>query len=354
MTTASSPSTASAPTMTALPLTTNSSVSYRSWTVPASGSGTAYASACLSEQDTFHHLYLVDKGRLQQTFSTSYWSQGVRTTMTASITTLCDGMPRVIGPMSIRNSEEVANYTWKSTYSIAGYLEPPCSIQSTDCAKICGGLFTARSSWLSRNLVTLALPVTPTVLTVADAVDTTTLTIATVPITALPTLTLFNMTWVPEGTTLENNSTYEARGYWPIVYDFDPRLVAGRTVTVSPPGVPSPFDCERLACGGAPEQKFTTQNTVRCEDDCVIIAEMAQLIRFPNTGTVTRDMCAAFPASSLGQKCLGGVGTMITASNGYTSISCIYPSLNTSSTTEADSGNTLCLSECFHTNLHFS
>jgi hypothetical protein len=174
-------------------------------------------------------------------------------------------------------------------------------------------------------------------------------------------LTLFNNTYEPDyfSTLWRFDASPETSSWLSVI------LIPGSSATVSRPDLPSPPDCQIVSCDGFTTQEATTQVTTpattqvttstearmvrRCDETCHIAAYAAQIIRFPVTQTTSQDMCALTPPSSLAQYCPGGI--TISTMNTYGSFwerDCTYLPLNTSTTTEANSGDIGCTLDSFH------
>jgi hypothetical protein len=178
------------------------------------------------------------------------------------------------------------------------------------------------------NTAVVALPATPTVITIGNALlGTNTTTIATAPITAWPTLSIFGTTYTP--------SVSSGTPFWSLGVFQDATIAPGSTVTVyDRPDVTAPPDC--YVFDGPCEDYFYNEGSSgsgqECgsSDQCVIDARRVQLIHFPITSTVSRNYCDTIEQNTQGVACPGGVRI-----SGDLMTDCSYPPPTTA---EPDSG----------------
>jgi hypothetical protein len=169
------------------------------------------------------------------------------------------------------------------------------------------------------------------VITIGNPIlGTNTSTIATAPITAWPTLSMFGTTYTP--------SVSSGTPYWTIEW-FNAILTPGSTVTARRrPDIKSPPPCNVYE--GACDTYFMSEGqrgaspTCPTTDQCVISASRVQLIHFPVTSTVSKNLCDTMDNSNQSVACPGGVRVGPTAN--FDPTSCSYPPLTTAA--EADSG----------------
>ncbi|KAK5708633.1 hypothetical protein LTR17_020523 [Elasticomyces elasticus] len=108
------------------------------WTVAPSGQGSAYASACNHEWALYSSAAFLSDAVIYSTL------QSV-TNYTASLTTLCDGYPRLVGNLT-------AAGVWSTsteTYSLTSYggAKPTCSVDEADCLSLHDAYTTLEDNW---------------------------------------------------------------------------------------------------------------------------------------------------------------------------------------------------------------
>jgi hypothetical protein len=183
------------------------------------------------------------------------------------------------------------------------------------------------------------MPAQPTALTVNDAVSTYTTTLTTESGRRYPYVTLLNRTLTPYN--------YNSQGKAPTWYFSNnpfttSSLSPGGAMTVPPPNIIPPPDCNPYEQGICDPSRFTTKMAARnnvarqCDPQaCTIGAEEVQLLYFPATTTASRNMCDTKNNSPDFSYCPGGVE--ISGGNPFDR-KCSYPPHMNITTTTKDSG----------------
>jgi hypothetical protein len=316
-----------------VPTTTTITTSSATWglqeptfTVPANGSGLSYAAACNSESLAYTSYSIFVTNQPGSYTESSYFHYN----FTASYTTLCDGSARVAGTLTPTATVTITTLvTAPATYNGPS---PSCTVATSYCEPLCKLYNSAFGDYFNLASATVALPATPTVITVGDPVHgTNTTTIATAPITAWPTLSLFGTTIPPKVSS--------GTPFWSFGFDYQ-TLAPGGTVTVDMrPYVTPPPGCDVLEKGSCRDWLFsslskTSLGSCTTMDTCTIFANSVQLIHFPITTTVSKDFCDTTGRNNVSIACPGGV--RVGPSGTFDDTTCSYPPLTTAS--EADSG----------------
>jgi hypothetical protein len=298
------------------------------FTVPANGSGLSYAAACISESIAYKTYSDFVTGQLGSYTVSSVFHYN----FTASYTTLCDGSARVAGTLTPTATITITT----SQFAPATYNgpSPSCTVASSYCAPLCESYDSAFSHYLTLASATVALPATPTVITVGNPVlGTNTTTIATAPITAWPTLSLFGTTYPPK---VSSGTPFWSLGF------YSQNLAPGGTVTVGiRPNVTPPPGCYVFGGGACEEYVVSSRlknpsGSCTTMDQCTVYAQSVQLIHFPITTTVSKNFCDTTGRNNVSIVCPGGV--RVGPSGTFDPTTCSYPPLTTAS--EADSGKT--------------
>lgn len=311
-------------TTTSSPTFSRFSTQAPTFTAPANGTGFPYAAACMSELYAYQ-LYSGFAATALPSKTSTYFHYN----FTASYTTLCDGWDRVAGALTPTATLTLTRSAYGG-YSYDG-PSPSCTVASSYCSPLCDAWRTANSAYSISKTATVALPATPTVITIGNSVlGTNVSTIATAPITTWPTLSIFGTTYTPDVSS--------GTPYWTLEY-YNAILAPGSTVTAQRrPDVKTPTPCNIY--GGACDAYFRSEGqrganpTCATTDQCVISASRVQLIHFPITTTVSKNFCDTMDKSNQSVACPGGV--RVGPSGSLDPTSCSYPPLTAAP--EADSG----------------
>ncbi|KAK1053249.1 hypothetical protein LTR74_016296 [Friedmanniomyces endolithicus] len=130
------------------------------WTVPATGNGSAYLTACAAEWQYYSSIVGVPQNQVIQRLMTAIPYNGTSwvTDFSASTTTLCDGHARIIGNLTPISYSPILTTLFNTYYWTA--QPPTCSIDQADCSSAQRSFASAYSYWASHN-VTASEPVAP-------------------------------------------------------------------------------------------------------------------------------------------------------------------------------------------------
>ena len=134
--------------------------------LPSTGTGSAYASSCnaallswRSEELSYalnHTTYFMHTTTEYSTYQMANYS------VTGPMTTLCDGVPRMLVSIPSYQSVKSDTMTWTSTV-FGNYTEPAptCSIGTSDCVALSSAYESSWSSWLTGAPLGAPEPSTP-------------------------------------------------------------------------------------------------------------------------------------------------------------------------------------------------
>ncbi|KAK4553009.1 hypothetical protein LTR86_009933 [Recurvomyces mirabilis] len=279
------------------------------WTVAASGTGSAYAVACNFENVLYSYLTESASQYGEKVASTSYTTV---TSYTATVTTLCDGHERVLG--SLTPVSTVTNSTLFSLPVTTNIPSPSCAVTPDDYTTYVSNPWLDASVNSPQTTLVVSLDASLTAVTINGSS------------TALPAATTAPKLTI-DGTTFAANdeSTYLVQIDWnsmepyragdeftmtqygdKLVYDSPQLITASATQTADQSSITQP-----VSAGVGTVIAENTSTSTNCP--CTIAGQNVRLLYFPVTSSASRDHCQTGLAQ--GTLCPYAGATVINAQN---------------------------------------
>ncbi|EMC93681.1 hypothetical protein BAUCODRAFT_250812 [Baudoinia panamericana UAMH 10762] len=269
-------------------LNSTSTIASLNWSLPANGSGSAYASACQTLQVAWTSL--LNAVPFSYAPSIAYLTY---TNWTAQTTTLggCDSWTRLVGEFTPIGSGFTSTTIWEAVSTLPAQPSPPCSVNPSDCGLLWSNYNNYATSWGSAQSAAetvIALAPSATAVTIGDA----TTSFGTTRLTTPPVIsfngtdysglvTSYSTVYGSPGTSLRYQTYYELP---------QGNLFENGTLTCAASVVSWASDYSNYPYCSEPA-------TMSGCGQCTIYGGTVQLLYFPVTTNVSRDMCATAPPS---------------------------------------------------------
>ncbi|KAK5715307.1 hypothetical protein LTR17_016823 [Elasticomyces elasticus] len=263
------------------------------WTLSTTGAGASYATACNLDQLLYAYLTTSQLYYGEQTASTTYTTT---TNYTATVTTLCDGYERVVGSLT-----PVATGTNSTVFQIpaatSAVPSPICSVSPDDYQIYLEDAWSSAYYYAPNTTIMIQLDEDLTAMTTAvENGSSTTVTLGDGSATTPPPLVIGGTTYAAnEETTYYvqvNPQSLDSitPGGSLTVTQFAPGAYFMPQYNVSSQSVTSAI--ETNITEGIATATAIVANTTASEDcPCTIAGRNVRLMYFPETASVTKDLC---------------------------------------------------------------